>query len=57
MPWGSCRQTWRREGCPPLPHHLVCAEKFTSPYLTDSANSFYDDAFCEEAGICEGDGF
>ena len=26
------RQTWRREGCPPLPHHLVCVEKF--PYLT-----------------------
>ena len=23
----------RREGCPPLPHHLVCVEKFT-PYLT-----------------------
>ena len=34
MPWGSCRQTWRREGCPPLPHHLVCVEKFTLPYLT-----------------------
>ena len=33
MPWGSCRQTWRREGCPPLPHHLVCVEKFTLPYL------------------------
>ena len=32
MPWGSCRQTWRREGCPPLPHHLVCVEKFTLPY-------------------------
>ena len=24
MPWGSC----------PLPHHLVCVEKFTLPYLT-----------------------
>ena len=36
MPWGSCRQTWRREGCPPLPHHLVCVEKFTLPYLTNN---------------------
>ena len=34
MPWGSCRQTWRREGCPPLPHHLVCVKKFTLPYPT-----------------------
>ena len=25
---------WRREGCAPLPHHLVCVEKFTLPYLT-----------------------
>ena len=31
---GPCRQTWRREGCPPLPHHLVCVEKFILPYLT-----------------------
>ena len=22
---------------PPLPHHLVCVEKFTLPYLTSSA--------------------
>jgi len=27
-------KTLRREGCPPLPHHLVCVEKFTLPYLT-----------------------
>ena len=26
-------QQRRREGCPPLPHHLVCVEKFTLPYL------------------------
>ena len=37
MPWGSCRQTWRREGCPPLPHHLGCVEKFALPYLTSSS--------------------
>ena len=34
----SSYRTWRREGCPPLPHHLVCVEKFTLvltlPYLT-----------------------
>ena len=33
MPWGSCRQTWRREGlASPLPHHLVCVERFTLPH-------------------------
>jgi len=33
-PLGLLSLAWRREGCPPLPHHLVCVEKFTSPYLT-----------------------
>ena len=37
MPRGSCRQTWRREGLAwPLPHHLVCVEKSTLPYLRPS---------------------
>ena len=35
MPWGSCPcvRAWRCEGRPPLPHHFVCVEKFTLPYL------------------------
>ena len=27
-------RAWRCEGRPPLPHHFVCVEKFTLPYLT-----------------------
>ena len=27
-------RVWRCEGRPPLPHHFVCVEKFTLPYLT-----------------------
>ena len=26
-------RAWRCEGRPPLPHHLVCVETFTLPYL------------------------
>ena len=26
-------RAWRREGRPPLPHHFVCVETFTLPYL------------------------
>ena len=26
-------RAWRCEGRPPLPHHLVCVERFTLPYL------------------------
>ena len=40
MPSGSCRQTWRREGCPPLPHHTsrVCGEVYlTLPYLSPAS--------------------
>ena len=34
MPWGSCRLDVETRGSPPpLPHHLVCVEKFTFPYL------------------------
>ena len=27
-------RAWRCEGRPPLPHHFVCVEKSTLPYLT-----------------------
>ena len=27
-------RAWRCEGRPPLPHHFVCVETFTLPYLT-----------------------
>ena len=27
-------RVWRCEGRPPLPHHFVCVETFTLPYLT-----------------------
>ena len=27
-------RVWRCEGRPPLPHHFVCVEKSTLPYLT-----------------------
>ena len=30
-PAGHFETFARREGCPPLPHHLVCVEKFTLP--------------------------
>ena len=32
-------RAWRCEGRPPLPHHFVCVEKFTLPYLTLAAPS------------------
>ena len=33
--WAPARvRVWRCEGRPPLPHHFVCVEKFTLPYLT-----------------------
>ena len=28
-------RVWRCEGRPPLPHHFVCVERFTLPYLTE----------------------
>ena len=30
---GGLQRVWRCEGRPPLPHHFVCVEKFTLPYL------------------------
>ena len=32
-------RAWRCEGRPPLPHHFVCVEKSTLPYLTLSRTS------------------
>jgi len=29
-------RVWRCEGRPPLPHHFVCVETFTVPYLIGS---------------------
>ena len=31
-------RAWRCEGRPPLPHHFVCVETFTLPYL-DGVNA------------------
>ena len=41
MPWGSWARVrvWRCEGRPPLPHHFVCVEKFTLPYLPFPKNA------------------
>ena len=33
-------RAWRCEGRPPLPHHFVCVEKFTLPYLTSRVSYF-----------------
>ena len=30
-------RAWRCEGRPPLPHHFVCVETFTLPYLTSAS--------------------
>ena len=32
-------RAWRCEGRPPLPHHFVCVETFTLPYLSDCKKS------------------
>ena len=32
-------RAWRCEGRPPLPHHFVCVEKSTLPYLTSWAHA------------------
>ena len=34
-------RVWRCEGRPPLPHHFVCVEKFTLPYLTSAGGASY----------------
>ena len=31
----TLQPSWSCEGHPPLPHHLVCVERFTLPYLTN----------------------
>ena len=38
-------RVWRCEGRPPLPHHFVCVEKFTLPYLP------YSFVFKQDPGV------
>ena len=40
-------RVWRCEGRPPLPHHFVCVEEFTLPYLTSAGGA---GSLCEYIG-------